>query len=286
MNELKIDLTGYDSDVGYHRWYGYGRHHNHTTPEWKLASKEEAQRAVKTYGLTRQCDKVDRIEVTIPQRVEGITERFCQFFLGPAARKISPAALQQKLHLVVRGREIRVYDGLDRMAVDIRSYLDAEAFRMAQREQKKKKEDPKEIVWGEPTGLFVPDIGTKMRLVMPWQTEVIAEYRNSAMIELLEDQKQPRYYRGDQRRRWSIIIQPGSVLAVDRVYIRQGKGFEDFSSLTFRLAKGATVQYDGQTFVTKKSIRFFSSLRFVNQLLVEVDLNSLPGQEKTGTHRK
>lgn len=283
MSTLEVDLNGFDSDLSYRHYWRHN--HQKPTPRWELHSNAEAKRAVKEFGITRQCDKVDLIDIKIPQRVEQFSGDFLMHLLGPAARKLTPDALQKKLVVTVRGKSCSVADSLDSFAMAIRSYLDTETYKIAERAKKKANApDAKEIVWGEPTGLFVPDIGTKLKLVLPWQTDVKAEYRNDAMMQLLEPGTSK--WGGRDRKTWSITINPGAVLTVDRVYIRQGKGFENFSSLTFRLAKGAEVVHNGTTHTTKKSIRFFSNLCFVNKMLVEVDLNSLPGQEKEGTARK
>lgn len=278
MSTLEINLTGFDADLNSQRyWRTSGR-----VPDWALHEPEDARRALRESGLTRQCNKVDSIILTIPARVTSITPTFLKHFLGPAARKLGPRALEAKLDLAPHTHR-------GPMAESICRYLRQEEVRIKERAEKKARANPKDIVWGQPVGLFVPDIGTKMRLCIPWNLTVIAEYRNSAMIELLTGQTGGRsyYHRGpDGRKTWDIVINPGAILAVDRVYIRQGKGFEDYSSLTFRLAKGAEVVYNGQTFTSTKSTRFFTALRFVNQMLVEVDMNTLPGQEKEGTHRK
>ncbi len=287
MNVLEINLTGYDSDENAR--YSY-YHRNTHVPEYMLARSDEGRRAAKDSGITRQCDKVDEIEIHIPDRVTAFKQDFLQLFLGPAARKLGPQVLEHKLFLVCRGRRLEVEVNLDRMCQDVRGYLRVEERKIAERAEKKEAKKPDNIVWGEPTGLFVPDIGTRLKLVLPWNFEIHRERRNEHFLKWIHDDPNfnPWGYRNrdGQENKWPVTMQRGSIIICDRVYIRQGKGFEDFSSITFRLVKGAEVVYNGTTLTAKRNYRFWAKLRHVNQLMVEVDLNSLPGQEKDGTARK
>ena len=289
--QLRVDLTGFDTDLG--NWHRYYRSHGHRhTPEWMLYDGEEAKRAVKEYGITRLCDKVDFIVLSIPDRVQGFHRegRFLMHLLGPAARKLGPDELAKKL-VIARGvTEYAVTGSLDPLCIAVRTYLDQEKDKIEQRAKAKAEKVPENRVWGDPVGLFVPDIGTKLRLAMPWNFRVYRERRNEHFLKWIHDDPDfsPwKHYRAvGGTHDWLVRMEKGSVIICDRVYIRQGKGFEDFSSLTFRLEKGAQVTYNGKTFTAKRNYRFWAKLREVNQLLVEVDLNSLPGQEKEGTARK
>lgn len=289
-NELEIDLTGYDSDFSYRNSYGYRGLGKQYPADWRLACIDEARRAAKTSGITRECAKVDKIVLKVPARVERITPDFLMHFLGPAARKLTPDVLEEKLILDVGGAKLAVTKTLDGMGRSIRSYLSLETRRIAERAKKKTEKKPENIVWGEPTGLFVPDINTKLRLVLPWNFSIHREHRNEKFLQfVLQD---PNFHGWSYRReagavnQWQIQMDAGSIIIVDRVYIRKGKGFEDFSSLTFRLQKGSTLVYNGVMMTAKGNHRFWAKLRDVNKIVAEVDLNSLPGQEKEGTARK
>jgi hypothetical protein len=164
-------------------------------------------------------------------------------------------------------------------------YFQAEQKRIDARARKAKK-DTSESVWSNPQALFVPDIGTKLKLSIPWQFDLYYERRNDAVLELVTGYKQ-RYGFADYGKSAGVVtVQPNAILIVDRVYIRQGSGFEDFSSLSFRMEKGAEIEYNGNTWTTERNMRFWAKLRQVNTMLAEMDLNSLPGQEKEGTARK
>ena len=290
MSELEIDLTGYDSDFGYrnsYHWQGSGRQH---PSDWRLACIDEARRAAKESGITRKCAKVDRIVLKVPARVGRITPDFLMHFLGPAARKLTPPILESKLVLNVNGRELAVAQTLDGMGQGIRSYLSKEIRRIAARAKNKETKKPENIVWGEPTGLFVPDINTKLRLVLPWNFTIHREHRNEKFLQFVL--QEPKFSGWSYRQaagainQWQVQMDAGSIIIVDRVYIRRGKGFEDYSSLTFRLQKGSTLVYNDDMMTAKGNHRFWAKLRDVNKIVAEVDLNSLPGQEKEGTARK
>jgi hypothetical protein len=285
-NELEIDLTGYDSDWRNYYW----RYRNGGKPYWALADIDEARRAVKESGLTRNCGKVDKILINVPARVQEIRQDFIMHLLGPAARKLTPPVLESKLYLSVNGRELAVSKTLDGMGQEIRSYLSKEISRIAERAKKKEAKKPENVVWGEPTGLFVPDINTKLRLVLPWSFTIHRESRNQKFLAwIMEDPNfsgWSHYRHPEKVNDWPVQMLQGSIIIVDRVYIRKGAGYEDFSSLTFRLQKGSEVVFNGNTLTAKGNHRFWAKLRDVNKIVAEVDLNSLPGQEKEGIARK
>ena len=73
--------------------------------------------------------------------------------------------------------------------------------------------------------LFVPDIGTLLRLEEDWQITLYDEYRNSTLFKKL----------GLPRKNTVVELPKNLVIKVDRVYIR--KGLSQFSSLTFTCPK-------------------------------------------------
>lgn len=111
--------------------------------------------------------------------------------------------------------------------------------------------------------LFVPAIGTKLKLTEPWTFKLHAERRNHDLITTLPGQ--------ENRNRWGyynlrggpiadVTLQEGTILVVDRIYIR--KGAEDFDSITFRVAQ--SLQFP------KKKPRFWAKLNDVNKIECEI----------------
>lgn len=76
--------------------------------------------------------------------------------------------------------------------------------------------------------LFVPDIGTLIRLEQDWQVTLYAEYRNRTLFDKL----------GLPYKTTVIDLPKGLVIKVDRIYIR--KGLSQYSSLTFTCPKPKT----------------------------------------------
>lgn len=76
--------------------------------------------------------------------------------------------------------------------------------------------------------LFVPDIGTLIRLEQDWQVTLYAEYRNRSLFDKL----------GLPYKTTVIDLPKGLVIKVDRIYIR--KGLSQYSSLTFTCPKPKT----------------------------------------------
>ena len=111
--------------------------------------------------------------------------------------------------------------------------------------------------------LFVPAIGTQLRLTEPWTFKLHAERRNHDLIATLpgyENNNRWGYYRQHGAPIGEITLQAGTVLAVDRIYIR--KGAEDFDSITFRIKQ--SVQYP------KKKPRFWAKLDDANKIVCEI----------------
>lgn len=81
--------------------------------------------------------------------------------------------------------------------------------------------------------LFIPDIGTLLKLEEDWTFTLYAEYRNNSLFKL-----------EDSTANWHnlknkiVELPKGLVVKVDRVYIR--KGLSQFSSITFTIPKTKT----------------------------------------------
>jgi hypothetical protein len=77
--------------------------------------------------------------------------------------------------------------------------------------------------------LFIPEIGTKIKLEQDWQITLYSEYRNYSLFKPFDLNSKEN----------SIVELPkGLLLKVDRFYIR--KGSSQFSSLTFSIPKVKT----------------------------------------------
>lgn len=101
--------------------------------------------------------------------------------------------------------------------------------------------------------LFIPTIGTKLKLTKPWEFTLYNEYRNDSMWYFygFEDflQGHPHWgrrngYTGesssvscDNTLRTNMVTLPkGSILTLDRIYIRKGNAkMKEFDSASFRI---------------------------------------------------
>lgn len=73
--------------------------------------------------------------------------------------------------------------------------------------------------------LFIPDIGTLIKLEQNWVFTLYDEYRNLSLFQKL----------GVKRENQVVELPKGLVLKIDKVYIR--KGISQYSSITFRVPK-------------------------------------------------
>lgn len=86
--------------------------------------------------------------------------------------------------------------------------------------------------------LFIPSIGDKIKLLMDTEVNICYEYRNAKALYAInpnfEKDTKFRDLQNNQRILLSqdVIIPAETVLTIDRIYIRKGKG--DFDSVTFR----------------------------------------------------
>lgn len=133
--------------------------------------------------------------------------------------------------------------------------------------------------------LFIPTIGSRLKIIAPWTFRLYTEYRNSGFGQLagLAD-KDGSWHCGGARycapkvAAWVTIL-PGSLLTVNRVYIR--RGLHNFDSLTFYLKPDGrrprelevrTLKSEPRhvTVTSKAGMRFWAKLADINSLEVEV----------------
>ena len=121
---------------------------------------------------------------------------------------------------------------------------------------------------------FIPELGKQFRLTREWSVPVQREHRNETVLEaMLDEQTMAQYghhgyyyYHGDPV--FHIIAFPaGTVLQVDRIYIRQG--VKDFNSVTFRVVSSPDVRLmpprkGGKAVSGGKGKRFWVKLQHVN----------------------
>jgi hypothetical protein len=85
--------------------------------------------------------------------------------------------------------------------------------------------------------LNIPALGTKIMLLEDWRFTLYHEYRNSTLIEALGIK-----FSGWRENRGlatsAACVPKGTVLTIDRIYIR--KGAADFNSVTFTIPKMKT----------------------------------------------
>lgn len=135
------------------------------------------------------------------------------------------------------------------------------------------------MAWTPPIQLFVPRCGTLLRLKKAWTFKLHNEGRNESLFEALglPYEQNP----------WKNPVEPipcglpiGTVLKVDRVYIRQGcKGpSSDFDSMSFQIM---SCPKEG---VSKKhgfgKTRFWVKMEDANFIVAEVDDERKPAEHK------
>ena len=131
---------------------------------------------------------------------------------------------------------------------------------------RKKLQKSQKPIWTSDTKVVIPDIGYELKIQEDWTFNLKHEYRNK-LYDFLEDNK----HIPSNVSRYSTVpvtIFAGSVLSVDRVYIR--KGVSDYSSVTFYLISNSFLTVDNIINIkTSKRLRFFASLKEVNQIVCQ-----------------
>ena len=146
---------------------------------------------------------------------------------------------------------------------------------------------------------YIPEISDEIRLLADWHFDLHNEDRNDSLAKFLKT-GQDRTNRYPALPPVPIVIPAGSILIIDRIYIR--KGSSEFSSITFRwkgvsnpayyeerqdysklLINGVPTKYDYklhgsisswipvmiQSRVSQEPIRFWAKLDEVNRIQYE-----------------
>jgi hypothetical protein len=110
--------------------------------------------------------------------------------------------------------------------------------------------------------LNIPTVGTRLRLLEDWEFTIQNERRNRRFWESYFGKPCPSdyVYSGGAKIWLQASLPKGTILKVDRIYIRQGMPL--FDSITFNLTNTAT------TFNTKG--RFWVKLADANKIEAEV----------------
>jgi hypothetical protein len=125
--------------------------------------------------------------------------------------------------------------------------------------------------------LFIPPLGTRIRLIEDWSFEVNSatdyDFRRWAAGIYDEPYQYTDYGMEWRNRIVTATLVAGTVLGLERIYIRKTKG--DYDSLTFRI-----YQSPDRTLATKKmggdrkgnNFRFFASLEDCNRIDFDLDV--------------
>jgi len=118
--------------------------------------------------------------------------------------------------------------------------------------------------------LFIPTIGTQLRLTKKWEFKLFFEYRNESVMSHFDiDRENRRYSKTDQ---FKVVSFPkNTMLIVDRIYIRAGgSDIKKYDSVTFRVilpdgTQNAPVSTWGGK-IRNLRLRFWAKLEDVNNI--------------------
>lgn len=143
--------------------------------------------------------------------------------------------------------------------------------------------------------LYIPAVGTELTLAKDWTFQVVNETRNKTLVEWMtqtpikgwgmhplgdvNDEQGRRDYWATAKLTIPCTLPAGTVLKIDRIYLRKGnKDIHNYDSVTF-VCKGlrapSTVyaygvkQVDGSHYYSKlanRAVRFFAKLDDVNTM--------------------
>lgn len=131
----------------------------------------------------------------------------------------------------------------------------------------------------------IPSIGDKMKLTKSWTFPLYLEYRNIDLINRFRPGTNSVYTNGSRSQSIMVTFEKGTVLRVDRIYIRKGKS--EWDSITFVVAEAPkddkrpkTIKsdvvvngipdHDESKVVKLKGGRFWAKLNDVNEINFEM----------------
>jgi hypothetical protein len=104
--------------------------------------------------------------------------------------------------------------------------------------------------------LFIPPLGTKITLAQPWTFKLYSEYRNARLFELWGLKMPDRWASPNYEASIERTMDMGTILTIDRIYIR--KGASGFDSVSFYMKAPKA----------KKAVRFWAKLDDVNRIVM------------------
>lgn len=118
--------------------------------------------------------------------------------------------------------------------------------------------------------LYVPEIGDELKLTKDWTFNLHWEPRNNDLIKLFFNEEFRWSYQSDESKGPNGYPKPvtfpaGTILKVDRIYIRQGAA--EYSSLSFYALTNGAKKGD---FGKPKSPRFWATLQDCNKIEYEI----------------
>ena len=106
----------------------------------------------------------------------------------------------------------------------------------------------------------VPTLGTKIQLAKDWKFKLFNEYRNDSLWGIISGKEYVRNWRDEPATPIPVTFPKGTVLSIDRIYVRRGK--TDYDSLTFNLISTSHEKLQKK----KGRIRFWAKLADVNAI--------------------
>ena len=114
--------------------------------------------------------------------------------------------------------------------------------------------------------LYIPELGDQLRLTSDWIFDLHHERRNASLWKELTGED---YKWIDKVKSTKCIMPKGTVLAVDRIYIR--KGASDFSSISFRIVSHPKYKKEKKVFGETYLHRFWAKLQDCNNIEYDLD---------------
>jgi len=162
------------------------------------------------------------------------------------------------------------------MRQSLSEFFMEEKMRLKKAEKKKQREAGLGK-WSKPMTFLIPDIGTIVRLKEDWTFRLYMEGRNSDLFDFFGIEYGYNGHKMPEPPK--VTFKAGTILKVNRIYIRQGGARrKEYSSITFNVQKGkdSVAQANGKMhFFIKKGARFWAKLSDVNKMVVEVDQATL-----------
>lgn len=97
--------------------------------------------------------------------------------------------------------------------------------------------------------MYIPQLGDIIELSKDWKFKLYHESRNSGLHKVVNDKYEFSYKKYNVNDTVDIILECGTQLKIDRIYIR--KGLSDFDSISFIIENHKDINYKGKRFWVK-----------------------------------